>query len=87
MSPGGPGDGERIANERCREYEEIAEVSLSVTLIGVPKEDRVTVKNLSANPGSQIYLLGESKPLGWLNGVWMLRLDCLRGFPGVTLTC
>jgi alpha-L-fucosidase len=43
-----------------------ANFSLYVTLMGAPKGDRVTVKNLSPNPDSQIYLLGESKSLEWV---------------------
>jgi alpha-L-fucosidase len=40
--------------------------SLYVTLMGEPKGSSVTVKDLAPKPGSQIYMLGEGKPLRWV---------------------
>jgi len=39
--------------------------SLYVIFLGIPKGSSVTVKNLAPKPGSQIYWLGESKPVRW----------------------
>jgi alpha-L-fucosidase len=35
------------------------------TLLGTPKADSVTLKSLAPKAGTQIYLLGEAKPLVW----------------------
>jgi alpha-L-fucosidase len=35
------------------------------TLLGTPKTDSVTLKSLTPKAGTQIYLLGEAKPLVW----------------------
>lgn len=39
--------------------------SLYVTLMGEPKTSSITIKNLAPKPGSQVYVLGESKALHW----------------------
>ena len=35
------------------------------TLLGKPKTDSITLKSLAPKAGTQIYLLGEAKPLAW----------------------
>ena len=35
------------------------------TLLGTPKTGSVTLKSLTPKAGTQIYLLGEAKPLVW----------------------
>jgi alpha-L-fucosidase len=43
-----------------------ANSSLYLTLLGEPKMGSVTVKKLELKAGSPIYLLGENKPLQWV---------------------
>jgi hypothetical protein len=38
---------------------------LYVIVMGEPKQRSVTIKNLAPPPGSQVYVLGDSKPLPW----------------------
>lgn len=35
------------------------------TLLGKPKTDSITLKSLSPKAGTQIYVLGNAKPLVW----------------------
>jgi len=59
-----------------------ANASLYVILTGVPKTGRVAVKNLSPKSDSQIYLLGETKPLEWVRQGSDLEIRLPSHLPG-----
>lgn len=40
--------------------------SLYATLLGEPKAGKVTIKNLAPKPGSSMYMLGQERPLKWV---------------------
>jgi alpha-L-fucosidase len=56
---------------------------LYATLLGKPKTNTVTLKSLSANPDSNIYLLGgDSKPLAWSQQGDDIRITLPAALPG-----
>jgi alpha-L-fucosidase len=52
------------------------------TLLGQPKTNTITLKSLSPKTGSQIYLLGEAKPLAWSQQGDDVRVDLPSALPG-----
>jgi len=52
------------------------------TLMDQPKTKIITLKSLSAKPGSQIYLLGNNKPVTWSQQGDDVRVDLPAALPG-----
>jgi alpha-L-fucosidase len=55
---------------------------LYVTVMGEPKAGSITVKNLAAPKGSRIQMLGESKPLEWVQRGEDLEISLPMKLPG-----
>ncbi len=51
-------------------------------LLGNPKTNSITLKSFSAKPGSQIYLLGNTKPIAWSQLGEDVRVDLPSALPG-----
>jgi alpha-L-fucosidase len=52
------------------------------TLMGQPKTNIITLKSFSARPGSQIYLLGNTRPVTWSQQGNDVRVDLPSPLPG-----
>ena len=52
------------------------------TLLGQPKTNTITLKSFSPKTGSQIYMLGEAKPLAWSQQGDDVRVDLPSALPG-----
>ena len=58
------------------------DANLYVTLLGKPQSSAIVVRSVRARPGSQIFLLGESKPLKWSQQGTDLRVQLPSVLPG-----
>ncbi len=56
--------------------------ALYATLLGQPKTTTVMLKSLSPKPGTQIYLLGDAKPLVWSQQDSVISVTLPSTFPG-----
>jgi alpha-L-fucosidase len=56
--------------------------SLYVILMGEPKAGKLRVKNLAHKAGAQIYLLGDSRPLEWIQRGEDLEVSLPSNLPG-----
>jgi alpha-L-fucosidase len=56
--------------------------AIYATLLGQPKTTSITLKSVSPTPGSQIYLLGNPKPVAWSQQGDDVRVDLPSALPG-----
>ncbi|MGZ4732707.1 MAG: alpha-L-fucosidase [Terriglobales bacterium] len=58
------------------------DAAVYATLLGQPKATSITLKDVSFKAGSQIYLLGNSKPVAWSQQGDDIRVDLPSSLPG-----
>jgi alpha-L-fucosidase len=58
------------------------DANLYATLLGKPKSSTIVVRSVKAKPGSEIYLLGEAKPLKWSQQGTDISLQLPAVLPG-----
>jgi alpha-L-fucosidase len=59
-----------------------ADSAVYATMLGKPKTDSITLKSLAPKAGTQIYLLGEAKPLAWSQQGTDTKITLPRTLPG-----
>jgi alpha-L-fucosidase len=58
------------------------DANLYATLLGKPQSSSIAIRSVKARPGSQIFLLGESKPLKWSQHGADLHVQLPAALPG-----
>jgi len=58
------------------------DAAVYATLLGQPKTTSITLKSLSPKPGSQMFLLGNTKPVAWSQQGDDVRVDLPSTVPG-----
>ncbi len=81
MAPS-PGSGRRADSEGIRLRFTRRILQCTPRLLGQPKTDSITLKSLAPKAGSQIYLLGEAKPLAWSQQGADTKITLPRTLPG-----